>query len=238
MTSGRCVVPRGSSLIGCCSTNYLITPRNPRETRKRIKSYFTWEWMRLRICAVARWLRPFAWEWREMNCDPVHRSLTELCERNASEKGRRDNPVIELCRVWNCTLGCISPKHGSLPPPAGSGFLMGSWLWPRGVGAMMRGPVCPSTPTRPLLPQSFRHTAGLAFLSDTGEPTAGDPVTVSTCSSPTAGRRKNCLAEEVWLKRSFRCATCEDAPWLSWNQNIVQTTHGEQNELWNHVTFS
>lgn len=77
---------------------------------------------------------------------------------------------------------------------------------------MMRGPVCPSTPTRPLLPQSFRHTAGLAFLSDTGEPTADDPVTVSTCSSPTAGRRKNCLAEEVWLKRSFCCATCEDAP--------------------------
>lgn len=35
MTRGRCTPPRESSLISCCSVNYLITPRNHLNKKQR-----------------------------------------------------------------------------------------------------------------------------------------------------------------------------------------------------------
>lgn len=156
-----------------------------------------------------------------MNYDPVCCSLTELCKRTASGKGRRDNPVIELCRVWKCTLGWISPKHGSLPPQ----LKAASW-WDLGWG---RGVLVPWCPTCLPIPQSFRHTG--AWLSSQMQVSPQQMMLSQLV--PAAHRQpegENCRVE-VWLERSFCCATCEDPAWLRWKQNIVQTTPSQQDEL-------
>lgn len=79
------------------------------------------------------------------------------------------------------------------------------------------GPCAPPPP--PAL--FFLSHSGIqkAWLSsqDTGEPTVGDPVTVSTCSSPTAGRGKlpsgGSLAEEEFpLCHLRRCSVIKLKP--------------------------
>lgn len=136
-----------------------------------------------------------------MNVGPVRRSFTVLCKGNASERpGRQSHDQALLCGIWNCALCWIFLNVRSVPrrPRCVHRFLYplraASW-WDLGYAKE-----CHSRDAGPpplcgiLFLQVIQAYSTLAFLSNgyrnTGEPTAGEPVIVSTCRILTASRGK------------------------------------------------
>lgn len=144
-------------------------------------------------------LHPFAWEWLEMNIGLFRCSSTGLCKWNASERTvRQSHDQAVLCRVWNCAPRRIFLNLCGVPRRArrAYGFLYPTKSsFPGGTLAMLRSvTTMMQAPCGILFLWVIQAYGTLAFLStgyrNTGEPTAGEPVIVSTCRILTASRGK------------------------------------------------